>query len=133
MKKQKKLIPKFDSIKDAIKYHLKIWVKRFYYIAIIVMIIALLGATGLLSEGNLNNTVMIASVILYILALPISIFFSLDNLFRKINIENLYYPLILALFFVLLNFAFLASFLASWRMMKQRLTEIKEENSRKGL
>ncbi len=128
MKKLKKQIPKFDSLKTAIKYHLKIWLKRFYYLSAIVIIIILLGLVGILQDESLNKVVMIVSVILYILALPISIFLGLDNFFKNIDVDNLYYPLSIALLFVLLNFIFLACFLASWRMMRQRLQEIKESN-----
>lgn len=132
MKKPKKQIPKFDSLTIAIKYHLGIWLKRFYYVTAIVVIVILLGLIGILNDQALTKATMIVSVLIYILAIPISIFLHLENFFKNTIVDSLYYPLLIGLIFVLVNFIFLACFLASWRLMKQRLQEIKEEKT-KGL
>lgn len=130
MKKLKKQVPKFDSLKSAIKYHLSIWLKRFYYIAAIVTIIILLSVVGIINDQALTDANMIVSVLIYTLAIPISIFFHLENFFKDTIVNSLYYPMLIGLIYLLGNFIFLACFLASWRLMKQRLQEIKEEKTK---
>lgn len=129
MKKFKKRdIPSFDSYKAAALFHMQYWRIRFYIVFVIIILICLAGKIGILNEETFNLVIMASSVVLFCLSLPLSLILGLDNILKNHITDNIYLPLLIGLLFVFFNFMFIACYLAGWRLLRQRLLEIKKGN-----
>jgi len=99
-----------------------LWWRRFTYVALALFVWFSLKWVGVLSEDLYNSSVYIAAVLLFFLAMPISLILRLDHLANQMSSQSSVILLCVALLYVGLNFSVLGLIqgqLRQWRSKRK--------------
>ena len=89
---------------------LQIAFQRFCYVLMPVLLWLLLGKLGVLAQSLHDAGNLILAVLLFVLGLPLSVFFRVDSLRETFGVTESTSLILLALVIVLLNFMLIAFF-----------------------
>ena len=104
------------------------WWKRLAIFAGIVALWIVLTTTGIVPPGIESAGVFIVALLLFVLALPISLLFRLDQVAVQHGYENSTTTLVIGLVFVTANFTLLGALHGGLRQLKSRMAENVEDD-----
>ncbi|MBP9837938.1 MAG: hypothetical protein KBC84_04420 [Proteobacteria bacterium] len=110
-----------DKFKELFFQLFRVWMRRFFAVAVVLLCFLVLGRLSIISTSLFDAISMVMGVILFFLAIPVSLIFNLSNYFINSTAVDNSYALAVALLFVFLNYVFLATLQAGYRLLKIKL------------
>lgn len=103
------------------------WLKRVAVVGALVCVWLVLGRLGVVGASLYQSGSMIFALVLFVLALPISMLLRLDELFYQFGVDDFAKALVVALAYAALNAVMLGALIGRWRDFMKRLRSEKSE------